>query len=68
MSEPTPVVSVKPVVLPAPGRGADLQVRVSAPATGRDLRHVFYPDDPNWSAARAELTASPAPLGRIESK
>ena len=33
----TPVVSVKPVVLPAPGRGEDLRVRISAPATGRDL-------------------------------
>ncbi|MGW1246081.1 alpha/beta hydrolase family protein [Streptomyces sp. NPDC002535] len=32
------VVSVKPVVLAAPdGRGADLQVRVSAPVTGGDL-------------------------------
>jgi hypothetical protein len=35
---PTPVVSVGPVVLPAPGRLVDLQLRVSAPATGRDLR------------------------------
>jgi hypothetical protein len=25
------------------------------------LRQVFYPDDPSWSEARAELTASPAP-------
>lgn len=33
----TPVVSVKPIVLPAPDRGADLQVRVSAPVTGQDL-------------------------------
>jgi pimeloyl-ACP methyl ester carboxylesterase len=32
------------------------------------LRHVFYPGDPSWSQARAELTAGPAPLGRIESK
>jgi len=34
---PAPVVSVSPVVLPAPGRAVDLQMRVSAPATGRDL-------------------------------
>ncbi|MFJ7077821.1 alpha/beta hydrolase family protein [Streptomyces sp. NPDC098781] len=34
---PTTVVSAKPVVLPAPGRGEDLQVRVSAPATGDGL-------------------------------
>jgi predicted dienelactone hydrolase len=30
-----PVVSVKPVVLPAPARGEDLRVRVSAPAVGQ---------------------------------
>lgn len=34
---PATVISAKPVVLPAPGRGEDLQVRVSAPATGGDL-------------------------------
>jgi dienelactone hydrolase len=34
---PTPVVSVKPVVLEAPGRGEDLKVRVSAPTTGSEL-------------------------------
>ncbi len=34
---PTPVVSVSPVVLPVPGRIVDLQMRVSAPATGSDL-------------------------------
>ncbi|MHC3473574.1 alpha/beta hydrolase family protein [Streptomyces sp. 7R007] len=32
-----PVVSVAPITLAAPGRGQDLQVRVSAPTTGRDL-------------------------------
>ncbi len=37
MSAPTPVVSVSPVVLPAPGRAVDLQMRVSAPVTGREL-------------------------------
>jgi fermentation-respiration switch protein FrsA (DUF1100 family) len=36
-----PVISVKPVVLPAPGRGTDLRVRVSAPVTGRDLPVVL---------------------------
>ncbi|MEV0636942.1 alpha/beta fold hydrolase [Streptomyces sp. NPDC050619] len=30
---PTMVISAKPVVLSAPGRGEDLQVRISAPAT-----------------------------------
>lgn len=38
---PAPVVSVKPIVLPAPERGADLRVRVSAPVTGRDLPIVL---------------------------
>ncbi|MEV0096778.1 chlorophyllase [Streptomyces sp. NPDC050738] len=39
---PTTIVSAKPVVLPAPGRGEDLQVRVSAPATGGDLPVVVF--------------------------
>jgi predicted dienelactone hydrolase len=39
---PTPVVSVKPVVLSAPGRGEDLHVRVSAPVTGRDLPIIVF--------------------------
>ena len=34
---PTPVLSVGPVVLPAPGRPVDLEVRVSAPVTGTGL-------------------------------
>jgi predicted dienelactone hydrolase len=34
---PVPVISVAPVVLPAPGRAVDLQVRVSAPGTGSEL-------------------------------
>ena len=41
-SAPEAVVSIKPVVLSAPGRGEDLQVRVSAPATGRDLPIVVF--------------------------
>ncbi|WP_330242090.1 alpha/beta hydrolase family protein [Streptomyces sp. NBC_00525] len=34
---PVPVLSFGPVVLPVPGRPVDLQVRVSAPATGTGL-------------------------------
>ncbi|GAA3092502.1 hypothetical protein GCM10010449_15320 [Streptomyces rectiviolaceus] len=34
---PAPVLSFGPVVLPVPGRPVDLQVRVTAPATGTDL-------------------------------
>ena len=36
-STPTPVLSVSPVVLPAPGRAVALEVRVSAPVTGSEL-------------------------------
>ena len=35
-------ISVKPVVLPAPERGDDLQVRVSAPVTGTDLPVIVF--------------------------
>ncbi|KAB8181168.1 alpha/beta hydrolase family protein [Microbispora catharanthi] len=38
----TPTVSVKPVVLPAPQRGEDLHVRVSAPVTGTNLPIVLF--------------------------
>lgn len=38
----TPIVSVKPVVLPAPSRCVDLQVRVSAPTVGTDLPVVVF--------------------------
>ncbi|MCI3928595.1 alpha/beta hydrolase family protein [Streptomyces sp. AN091965] len=46
---PATVVSAKPVVLPAPGRGEDLQVRVSAPATGSDLPAVVFSHGFGWS-------------------
>ncbi|WP_030155095.1 alpha/beta hydrolase family protein [Streptomyces sp. NRRL S-244] len=47
---PTTVVSAKPVVLPAPsGRGEDLQVRVSAPATGSDLPVIVFSHGFGWS-------------------
>ncbi|SCK06503.1 Predicted dienelactone hydrolase [Streptomyces sp. WMMB 714] len=39
---PAPVVSVKPVVLEAPGRGEDLRVKVSAPVTGTELPAVVF--------------------------
>lgn len=39
---PSRVVSVKPVVLAAPGRGADLRVRVSAPVVGEHLPVVVF--------------------------
>ncbi|RJU02830.1 chlorophyllase [Arthrobacter frigidicola] len=39
---PVPVMSVSPVVLPVRGRGDDLQVRVSAPVTGRGLPVILF--------------------------
>ena len=45
-----PIISVKPVTLPAPGRGTDLQVRVSAPATGHDaLPLIVFSHGFGWS-------------------
>lgn len=42
------VVSVSPITLPAPGRGDDLQVRVSAPATGHDLPLIVFSHGFGW--------------------
>jgi dienelactone hydrolase len=42
LPEPTPVVSLHPVTLPAPERGDDLRVRVSAPATGHELPVIVF--------------------------
>jgi len=42
VTAPVPVVSVKPLLLPAPGRGEDLPVKVSAPATGGELPVVVF--------------------------
>ena len=49
VSVPAPVVSVKPVVLSAPGRGEDLQVRVSAPAIGNKLPIIVFSHGFGWS-------------------
>ncbi|MER7189263.1 alpha/beta hydrolase family protein [Streptomyces flaveolus] len=48
-SAPAVVISAKPVILPAPGRGEDLQVRVSAPATGDGLPVVVFSHGFGWS-------------------
>lgn len=37
-----PVVSVRPITLPAPGRGEDVQVRVSAPLAGDRLPVIVF--------------------------
>ncbi|GAA1241338.1 hypothetical protein GCM10009665_35180 [Kitasatospora nipponensis] len=46
---PTPVLSVAPVVLPAPDRAVDLQVRVSAPVTGGDLPVILLSHGQGYS-------------------
>jgi predicted dienelactone hydrolase len=58
-SEPTPIVSVKPVMLPAPGRGTDLQVQVSAPATGRYLPIVVFSHGFGWSRSFSPPISTP---------
>jgi predicted dienelactone hydrolase len=42
VTDPVPLVSVKPITLRAPGRGEDLRVRVSAPTTGSGLPIVLF--------------------------
>lgn len=37
VNDAVPVISVSPVALPAPDRGMDLEVRISAPVTGQNL-------------------------------
>ncbi len=39
---PNPFVSFSPVVLSVPGRQVDLQLKVSAPATGSDLPIILF--------------------------
>ncbi|WP_336029017.1 alpha/beta hydrolase family protein [Geodermatophilus sp. FMUSA9-8] len=41
-STTSPIISVRPVIIPAPDRGVDLQVSVSAPTTGVDLPVVVF--------------------------
>lgn len=41
-SDATPVVSVSPVGLAAPGRDSDLQMRISAPVTGDQLPIIVF--------------------------
>lgn len=49
INAPSPIVSVKPVVLSAPGRGEDLQVRVSAPMMGSELPIIVFSHGFGWS-------------------
>lgn len=43
------IVSVKPVPVPAPGRGIDLQVKVTAPRSGQNLPVMVFSHGNAWS-------------------
>ncbi len=49
-SKGAPIISVKPIVLTAAGRGEDLQVRVSVPATGDRLPIIIFSHGYGWSS------------------
>lgn len=42
VNEPRPVISINPIVLPAPDRIIDLHIRVTAPVTGEDLPIILF--------------------------
>lgn len=58
---PAPVLSVSPVVLTAPGRPVDLEVRVSAPVTGNDLPVILLSHGQGYSNHLSSLNGY-APL------
>ncbi|MFI6684065.1 alpha/beta hydrolase family protein [Streptomyces sp. NPDC050485] len=64
VSPPTPVLSVGPVVLPAPGRAVDLEVRVSAPTTGGDLPVILLSHGQGYSNNLSSLNGY-APLANF---
>ena len=64
VSAPTPVVSVSPVVLSAPGREVDLQVRVSAPVTGSELPIILLSHGQGYSNNLSSLNGY-APLANF---
>ncbi|MFC8537483.1 alpha/beta hydrolase family protein [Streptomyces sp. NPDC057249] len=43
------IVSVKPLYVPAAGRGIDLQVKVTAPSSGRNLPVIVFSHGNAWS-------------------
>ncbi|MFI5675471.1 alpha/beta hydrolase family protein [Streptomyces cellulosae] len=63
-SSPSPVLSVSPVVLPAPGRAVDLEVRVSAPMTGGDLPVILLSHGQGYSNHLSSLNGY-APLANF---
>jgi predicted dienelactone hydrolase len=63
-SPPTQVLSVSPVVLSAPGRAVDLEVRVSAPVTGSDLPVILLSHGQGYSNNLSSLNGY-APLANF---
>ncbi|MET9483715.1 chlorophyllase [Streptomyces sp. NPDC006638] len=61
LGPPAPVLSVSPVVLPAPGRPVDLAVRVSAPVAGDDLPVILLSHGQGFSNHLSSLNGY-APL------
>lgn len=61
LGSPTPVLSVGPVVLPAPGRAVDLQLRVSAPVNGSELPVILLSHGQGYSNHLSSLNGY-APL------
>ncbi|MEV6794457.1 chlorophyllase [Streptomyces sp. NPDC051320] len=61
---PAPVLSVSPVVLSAPGRAVDLEVRVSAPVTGGDLPVILLSHGQGYSNNLSSLNGY-APLANF---
>ncbi|MEV4248926.1 chlorophyllase [Streptosporangium canum] len=61
---PTPVLSVSPVVLSAPGRAVDLEVRVSAPVTGSELPVILLSHGQGYSNNLSSLNGY-APLANF---
>ncbi|MBF6296889.1 alpha/beta fold hydrolase [Nocardia amamiensis] len=60
----TPVLSVSPVVLPAPDRAVDLQVRVSAPVSGSELPIILLSHGLGYSNNLSSLNGY-APLANF---
>ncbi|MFE7778647.1 alpha/beta hydrolase family protein [Streptomyces sp. NPDC057445] len=64
VSLPAPVLSVSPVVLSAPGRAVDLEVRVSAPVTGSGLPVILLSHGQGYSNNLSSLNGY-APLANF---
>ena len=56
-----PVITFGPIALPAPERGQDLHIRVSAPANGDDLPVILMTSLPGDDPLRVEA-AQTAPI------